>query len=64
MFTTVFYILKTRHLHILSHTSYHENVYSKYTYFAEVYKSVVSLLPIIIMLIVVYVSICQCMYIV
>ena len=27
----LYYILKTRYLHILSHTSYHENVYSKYT---------------------------------
>ena len=56
----------TTYLNILSHTSYHEKMYSKCTYFAEVYMSVLFLSPIVIILNVVYFSIhvCQCMYIV
>jgi hypothetical protein len=56
----------TNYLNILSHTSYHEKMYSKCTYFAEVYMSVLFLSPIVIILNVVYFSIhvCQCMYIV
>ena len=53
----------TTYLNILSHASYHEKMYSKCTYFTEVYMSVLFLSPTVVMLNVVYVSICQCMYI-
>ena len=54
----------TTYLNILSHTSYHKKMYSKCTYFAEVYMSVLFLSPFVIILNVVYFSIHVCMYIV
>ena len=47
----------TTYLNILSHASYHEKMYSKCTYFAEVYMSVLFLSSTVVTLNVVYVSI-------
>jgi hypothetical protein len=53
----------TTYLNNLSHTSYHEKMYSKCTYFTEVYMSVLFLSSTVVTLNVFYFSICQCMYI-